>query len=425
VTGQALNLTRSATIVWRHKIVAGTLIALGLVGNTAFTLAQPEVYTSSALVVISPDVNLNNQAVVVTSAPVLSPVVLNAGLGLSYYTLLSRVQAAPAGYLTLSISAKGDTAQQAERTANALTRSYLAYVTSTANPVGRQPAELLHPAVTAVAKPRTTRVYEAAGFGALAGLLVALIALLAIWRDDPRLRTRDAIADSIGVPVLASVRAKSPGDAVGWAKLLEHYQPGAADVWSLKHTFRRLGILPGSGRSSGGSAVVLSLSGDNDALAIGPQLAAFAAAEGIPTALAIGQVQGTKAATALRAACVAAAGRGPHDLWVTVANHDDAVQVPAQTMTVGVDVLDSEAPRVADAGSADATVLAVTAGAVTSEQLTRVVASAAGDGRAIVGVLVVNPDPGDQTTGRQPQLARSQQQGTPTRMHGGMTESRR
>ena len=44
--------------------------------------------------------------------------------------------------------------------------------------------------------------------------------------------------------------------------------------------------------------------------------------------------------TALRAACVAAAGRGPHDLWVTVANHDDAVQVPTQTMTVGVDVLD-------------------------------------------------------------------------------------
>jgi capsular polysaccharide biosynthesis protein len=192
VTGQALNLTRSATIVWRHKIVAGTLIALGLVGNTAITLAQPEVYTSSALVVISPDVNLNNQAVVVTSAPVLSRVLLNAGLGLSYHTLLSRVQAAPAAYLTLSISAEGDTAQQAERTANAVTRSYLAYVTSTANPVGQQPAELLQRAVTAVAKPRTTRVYEAAGFGTLAGLLVALIAVLAIWRDDPRLRTRDA-----------------------------------------------------------------------------------------------------------------------------------------------------------------------------------------------------------------------------------------
>jgi capsular polysaccharide biosynthesis protein len=425
VTGQALNLTRSATIVWRHKIVAGTLIALGLVGNTALTLAQPEVYTSSALVMISPDVNLNNQAVVVTSVPVLSRVLLHAGLGLSYHTLLSRVQAAPAGYITLSIRAEGDTAQQAERTANAVTSSYLAYVTSTANPVGQQPAELLRRAATAVAKPRTTRVFEAAWLGALAGVLVALIAVLAIWRDDPRLRTRDDIADSIGVPVLASLRAKSPGDAVGWARLLEHYQPGAADVWSLKHTFRSLGILPGSGRGGGGSAVVLSLSGDNDALALGPQLAAFAAAEGIPTALAIGQVQDTKAATALRAACVAVAGRGPHDLRVTVANHDDAVQVPAQTMTIGVDVLDGKAPRVADAGRADATVLAVTAGAVTSEQLTRVVASAAGDGRAIVGVLVVNPDPGDQTTGRQPRLARSQQQSMPTRMHGGMTESRR
>ena len=344
MTGQALNLTKSAMIVWRHKIVAGTLIALGLVGNTALTLAQPEVYTSSALVMVSPAVNLSNQAVVVTSVPVLSRVLLNAGLGLSYHTLLSRVQAAPAGYITLSISAEGDTAQQAERTASAVTRSYLAYVTSTANPVGRQPAELLQQAATAVAKPRTTRVAEAAGFGLLGGVLVALIAVLAIWRDDPRLRTRDDIADSIGVPVLASARARSPGDAVGWAKLLEHYQPDAADVWSLKHTLRRLGILPGSGRGGGGSAVVLSLSGDDDALALGPQLAAFAAAEGIPTALAIGQVQHTKAAAALRAACVAAAGRGPHDLRVTVANHDDAVQVPAQTMTVGVDVLDGKAP---------------------------------------------------------------------------------
>jgi capsular polysaccharide biosynthesis protein len=425
VTGQALNLTRSATIVWRHKIVAGALIALGLAGNTALTLLQPEVYTSSALVMVSPAVNLNNQAVVVTSAPVLSGVLLKAGLGLSYQTLLSRVQVVPAGYITLSIRAEGDTAQQAERTATAVARSYQAYVSSTANPAGQQPAELLHGATAAAAKPRTTRVAEAAGFGLLGGVLVALIAVLAIWRDDPRLRTRDDIADSIGVPVLASVRARSPGDAVGWAKLLEHYQPDAGDVWSLKQTFRRLGILPGSGRGGGGSAVVLSLSGDDDALALGPQLAAFAAAESIPTALAIGQVQHTKAASALRAACVAAAGRGPHDLRVTVANHDDAVQVPALTMTIGVDVLDGEAPRVADAERADVTVLAVTAGAVTSEQLTRVVASAAGDGRAIVGVLVVNPDPGDQTPGRQPRLARSQQQRMPTRMHGGMTESRR
>jgi capsular polysaccharide biosynthesis protein len=425
VTGQALNLTKSATIVWRHKVVAGTLIALGLAGNTAFTLAQPEVYTSSALVMVSPAVNLSNQAVVVTSVPVLSPVLLNAGLGLSYHTLLNRVQAGPSGYITLSISAEGDTAQQAERTANAVTRSYIDYVTSTANPVGQQPAELLQRAVTAVAKPRTTRLYEAAGVGGLAGALVALIAVLAIWRDDPRLRTRDAIADSIGAPVLASVRAKSPGDAAGWARLLEHYRPDAADIWFLKHTFRSLGILPGSSRGGGGSVVVLSLSGDKDALALGPQLAAFAAAEGIPTALAIGQLQDTKAATALRAACVAAAGQGPNNLRVTVANHDDVVQVPAQTMTIGVDVLDAKAPRVADAGRAGVTVLAVTAGAVTSEQLTRVVASAAGAGRAIFGVLVVNPDPGDQTTGRQPQLARSPQQIMPTRMHGGMTESRR
>ena len=56
--------------------------------------------------------------------------------------------------------------------------------------------------------------------------------------------------------------------------------------------------------------------------------------------------------------------------------------------------------------SAAVTVLAVSAGAATAEQLARVAASAADNGRDIAGILVANPDPSDQTTGRLPQLAR-------------------
>ncbi len=78
------------------------LIVLGLVGNTAYAWPQPDVYTSSALVMLSPAVNLNNEAVVVTSVPVLSGVLRKAGLRLSLPNALSRVKAAPAGYITLS-----------------------------------------------------------------------------------------------------------------------------------------------------------------------------------------------------------------------------------------------------------------------------------------------------------------------------------
>ena len=44
------------------------------------------------------------------------------------------------------------------------------------------------------------------------------------------------------------------------------------------------------------------------------------------------------------------------------------------------------------------TVLGVSAGVVTAEQLARVAVSAAGDGRQIAGILVADPDPTDHTT---------------------------
>ncbi len=52
----------------------------------------------------------------------------------------------------------------------------------------------------------------------------------------------------------------------------------------------------------------------------------------------------------------------------------------------------------------NATVLAVTSGAASAEQLARVAVSVSGDGRDITGILVADPDSTDRTTGRLPQL---------------------
>ena len=54
----------------------------------------------------------------------------------------------------------------------------------------------------------------------------------------------------------------------------------------------------------------------------------------------------------------------------------------------------------------NATVLGVSAGAATADQLARVAVSAAANGSEITGILVADPDSADPTTGRVPQLAR-------------------
>ena len=97
--------------------------------------------------------------------------------------------------------------------------------------------------------------------------------------------------------------------------------------------------------------------------------------------------------------------------------------LPVGGLVIVVAVVDGRAPRVAATMRATTTVLGVTSGAVTAQQLTRVAASAAGDGRDITGILVADPDPDDPTTGRLPQLARLGQLRMPIRMTSAVTET--
>ena len=172
---------------------------------------------------------------------------------------------------------------------------------------------------------------------------------------------------------------------------------------------------------------MLSLSSDPGALALGPQLAVFAASQGIPTALVVGPQQDADVTATLRTACAAppsASSKRPSQLRVTVSDDDVDVQ-PDAALTVVVAVVDGRSPRMPDTMRTTATVLGVSAGAATAEQLARVAVSAAADGRDIAGILVADPDPADQTTGRLPQLARPAQRRMPTRMTGITTEIRR
>jgi capsular polysaccharide biosynthesis protein len=415
--GQALDLRRFAQIVWRHKALIGVFTAMGLMAGVAYTVLNPPTYLSSALVALPPSVSVAGQGAVVTSAPVLSLALPSVEQGTSVDTLHSRVQAASAATGLMSVSADGSTPAQAIETANAVARSYVAYVGSANNPVGQLPAQLFQPATTATGPAPTSLPGYGAGAGILLGALIGAITALAIGHNDRRLRERDEIADSVGVPVLASVPVRRPAKAQGWTKLLEGYEPEAADAWQLRKVLRQLGT------DGGSSLAVLSLSHDRDALALGPQLAVLAASLGIPATLVVGPQQEVMSVAALRAACAAGPEpRGLGNLHVTVSDHRDASQLPGGGLTVVVSVVDGRAPRVASTMRTTITALAVTSGAVTAQQLARVAASAAGDGRDVAGILVANPNPADQTTGRLPQLARLGQDRMPMRVTSAVTE---
>ena len=430
---QALDLRRSVQIVRRHKILVGSFAVLGLLAGAGYAVLRPPMLTSNAIVAL-PATNHDTatQVVIAASSPVLKDAVGNIHPAMSLQTLRGLVQVKSLTTNLLSISAQGKTAAQAAGTANAVANSYVAYVKTAQSTVGAVRAHLLQPATNASGASLPKHMLITGGLGALAGALIGVIIALAISRSDRRLLQRDQIANAIGVPVLASIPAGHPGDAGRWTRLLEDYEPNVVHAWQLRTALRYLGQADVSANGSNGdglSVAVLSLSSDRGALALGPQLAVFAASLGIPTALVIGPPDETasKVAAGLRTACAAPPSPSRSSLLrVTVADHCNMPwRQPGAKLTVIVTVVDGQAPRIADTIRTSATVLGVSAGAVTAAQLAGVAVSAAADDRQIDGIIVADPDPADHTTGRVPQLRRPTRRRMPTRPADVKAETRR
>ena len=320
----AMDLQRSFQIVRRHRKLFGVIVALSLFIGAAYAVLKPPMLSSTALIVlpqaqaqngqaatsnngVSTGPDIATQVVIAGSVPVLSLALPHAGPAVSLQTLESRVQVTSLAGSILSISATGATAAEAEATANAVANSYIAYVSAPSSPAGQVSAKMLESATNATGSKLPERIAIFGLLGALAGALVGFIISLAISGNDRRLRERDAIANSIGAPVLASIPVGHPSDAASWAKLLEDYEPGVVPAWGLTQMLQQFGVIDiganNGKRASGTSVTILSLSSDPGALALGPQVASFAASSGIPTALVIGPQQDVNAAATLRTAC--------------------------------------------------------------------------------------------------------------------------
>jgi capsular polysaccharide biosynthesis protein len=422
VSPQVLDTRRFLHTLRRHKKIVGFAVVLGLVAGSAFTMIRPPLYTAQAVVELPGEEVIQTQVVVAISDSVLVGAMPNINPTVSLATLRHDVSATSLTTEIVQISAEGKTAAQAEDIANAVANSYVSFLSSPTAPGGKVVGHLLDSASTAARTPLSSRLLLYGGLGALLCGLIGSIIALSIDRSDRKLWERDVIADSIGVPVLASVPVAHPSSAAGWRKLLEGYDPGVVHGWTLRKALHHLDLIDVRG-GRGASLTVLSLSSDPGAVALGPQLAIFAASLGIPTALVIGPRKDTNATATLCAACtvmpVVSSGSG--QLQITVGNDEDDGAPRAAALTIVVAVLDDQASQVSRVMRTTATVLGVSAGVATAEQLARVAVSAAGDGRDIAGIIVADPDSADHTTGRLPESSRPAQRPLPTRRTGTVT----
>src|ERR1700722_964522 len=339
---QFLDLRRSAQIIRRRKILVMIVAAVGLVVGIGYgVLNMPKVSSQALVVLPAGGSGVSTELVIASSDPVLSAALPSIHPQVSVQTLRDDLHVSSLTSNVISITTQGATDAQAEAAANAVAKSYISYVGGPSSPVGRVQARMLEPAVTATGAGVIRRYVLSAVLGAVAGALIGMIISLAVGRRDRRLRERDDIANSIGIPVVASLPVEHPSDAVGWTKLLDEYEPAPMPAWRLRRGLQQLG-LPGPD-STASSLCVLTLSSHPGALALGPQLAVFAARHGIATNLVVGPQQDLTTAAALHAACATpvheSAGR-PGNFSATVSGDGDIEPLLKPAMTVIVTVVD-------------------------------------------------------------------------------------
>jgi capsular polysaccharide biosynthesis protein len=266
------------------------------------------------------------------------------------------------------------------------------------------------------------------GVTALAGLAVtvaiAAILIVVFGRRDRKLRYRDEIADAVGSPVIASLRSRAPRTAAGWTSLLETYSPGTLESWTLRQALRQLrgiGEAVQHGTESGDATVhhpssitVITLSDDTRGLAVAPQLASYAASIDVRTRFVAAQPH--ESAAVLWASCF---GLG-NDVEVRPGLKVDTGLSPDSDadLTVILAVADRQSPEILDLPKTTATVLAVSSGSATAEDLVRIAVSADDADHHISGLIVADPDTSDRSTGRLLYHERLQQAPLPSRLIG-------
>jgi len=398
VSTQELDVKKSWRAIRRHRQWVALAAAVGLLGGIVYALVEPPLHTATSLVVLPPppasDAEkavgtqaIETQVFIADSEPVLKSAGQNLTPPLGTEVVRDRVKVAAVTQDVIKIDARGTSAQQAMRLANAVAEVYLVFVTTDQKLPGdlgkKTGARVLEEATTARGGSMAVHLGIFGLLGALLGAVAGSIGVLVRVRGDRRLRLRDEISDAVGLPVLASISSYRAENVSDWAYLLEHYAPTAVEAWSLRKTLHHLGL-----DVKGGSPVslsVISFAEDDKSRPLGPQLAAFANSIGISTSIVV-----------------------------------DSHHEPAGKVALGIHlvVVDRDAPNLTGATRTTRTIVALSAGAVTAEELARLAVAAAADDRTIDGLVVIDPDPSDRTIGRVSQSTRRSGSRLPTVLTG-------
>lgn len=437
-----MNLRQSMQVVRRYKILIGAAGLLGLVAGAGYATLNPPAVTSYALVILPQAVssqagpnqatsnqagpNIATEALIARTTPVFTAALPAIGNGETVEELQNQVSSSIAAPNVIQISADDSSAAGAEKIANAVADSYVNYVESSQSPAGQVVAHILVRAVSASGVSPSVNYVEYAGGGLLGGLLIGFFIAVQLYRADQRLRTRDELARSAGVPVLASVFVKEWANAKDWVRLLEDSSANSADSWQMRRALDWLGVTSTENPNNRYYVTLVSLSTDRTAQALGPRLAAFAASKGIATALVLGPHKDDDSIAELRAALEWDSGMSERrlgSLRIVAGDAGDASwQYPGARLTVVVASVDEVMPTMPTAIRGSTTVLGVSPGEVTAGQLARAAAAANDVGSRVSGMIVANPEPGDTTSGLMPGHGLADVRRMPTPVNGRITE---
>jgi hypothetical protein len=355
--------------------------------------------------------------------------------------------------------------------------------------------DIMQPAAPATGPSLIRRLLTWTVAGALLAAAGTALVLVIRRGRDPRVRARDDLADAVGSRLLGVVRGRPQRSVAGWLALFETYEAPAEEAWAFRLMLRalvgrsdsrdpaRTDAEPTPGRvEHPPSLTVIALAGDQRAVAVGPQLAVFAASVGITTRLIVATRHGSVAS--LYAACAANRGslkmrtglvlealrtegatpaqdappsphpvgdaharplngRRPKESGLQGALGDRSVMHPPRAMTetaqheaypmtephempaprsvdltIVVMVADRREPTLLGVPGTAVTMLAISPGVSTREELARLAVAVDDAGRRIDGVVVADRDPSDRTTGRRTLDERAMQAPLPVRMTG-------
>ena len=197
---ETLGLSRFLQLVRRAWTAVAEVAVVTLVAGIVFAVLHPPVLTSTAAVLLAPqlqsaqaatsngapDPYTATQEVIADSNPVLAAALPAVHPAMSLAELRGDVRIGSPNSPLITVTAKGRVAADAEATANAVASSYIGYVNSAGNPAGHK-AVMLELATSATGRSLPVWLLIVGGFSALYGAIVGAIGALVFgWADRRR-----------------------------------------------------------------------------------------------------------------------------------------------------------------------------------------------------------------------------------------------